>query len=368
MPSSARKRKNARDKRRRQRRRRRIVLSIFVIIIILIGAGFYKVNSMFNQMDQVEIDEDDLGLEIIEKPELGSANTLDVTNANLTNENVINIALFGVDSYEDGYSNTRSDTILIATVDFDHQTLKLTSVMRDLYVKVPDHGYNKINTGYAYGGPTLAIKTLNTNFDMNITDFVTVNFSAMEKVIKSVGGVRINVKSYELDELNHLIGHLDRLLGGNTELITSTGTQTLNARQALAYSRIRKVGNGDYERTQRQRIVLEQVLNKVLKDGSITQAMRFADSLLPYVQTSLSRSEILSIGTKIFTSGTTTLVNTRIPTDEFSDNANVNGASVVLPMTLMDNVKYLHNFIYENEDFVPSDRLQEINYYLQSQE
>lgn len=367
MASAARKRKNARDKRKKLRRRR-IVLSIFAIIIVLIGFGIFKLTSMFNQMDQVDLDEDDLGLEIIENPDLNAANTLATTNPNLSNENIINIALFGIDTRSGTYENSLSDTILIATVDFEHKKLKLASIMRDTYASIPGKGYNKINSAYAYGGPALAIKAINTNFDMNITDFVTVNFEAMEHLVDAVGGIEITIKEYEVDAFNSSLERLNIIANGNQKGISSAGTYQFNGRQALAYSRIRRAGHGDYERTERQRTVLEKVLNKVLKDRSITKAMKFADTLLPYIQTSLSRSEILSIGTKVFTTGTTELVDTRLPLDEYVKNANINGASVVLPTTLLDNVTYLHNFIYENDDFAPSDRLQEINYFIQSQE
>ncbi|QSX09289.1 LCP family protein [Alkalibacter rhizosphaerae] len=350
MPSAARIRKNQKEKKKRQRRRR-ILIGVFIGILVLFVGVYAYLSSLLGQADQVDIDESDLGL--VEDP-----GKVDI---NLSNKNIVNIALFGIDTRNGDYSNSLSDTILIATLDFDHKKLKLTSVMRDTFASIPDKDYKKINSAFAYGGPTLAIKTLNTNYDMNITDFATVNFEAMEKIVDAVGGVEIDIKPYELNEINVAINHQNKNIGTNTQKLESSGRQVLDGGQALAYSRIRKVGNADFERTERQRTVLEQVLNKVLKDRSITKAMRFADSLLPYVQTSMSRSEILSIGTKVMTSGTTNLVNTRIPLDDHVKNATINGGAVLLPTSLIDNVAYLHNFIYENDEFEPSDRLQDIN-------
>lgn len=349
IPSAARIRKNEKE-RRKKIRRKRILLVLFVSLILLSLIAWRTIDNLFDRMHQVEIDEDDLGLE-----------ELDDTS-NLALDSVINIALFGIDTREGDYEKSLSDTILIATVDFEHNKLKLASVMRDTIVYVPGKGYQRVNSAYATGGPSLAIKTLNTNLDLNITDFVTVNFEAMEKIVDSVGGVEIDVESREISALNGIILEVNRITSGpDAATIKKIGLQTLNGRQAVAYSRIRKLGNGDFDRTERQRTVLEQVLNKVLKDRSITKAMRFADSLLPYVQTSMSRKEILAIGTKVLASGATTLENTRIPLDDHVKNANINGAAVLLTDSLIDNVSFLHNFIYENDLYEPSKRLLEIN-------
>jgi LCP family protein required for cell wall assembly len=320
-----------------------------IILIGLIGTGWWYINNLFDQMEQVEIDQDDLG---IEEPE---------PETNLTNNEIINIALFGIDTRNGDYQNSLSDTIMIATVDFQHKKLKLTSVMRDTYASVPGNGYNKINSAYASGGPSLAIKTLNTNLDLNITDFVTVNFEALEKTVDAVGGVEIELQSYEVYAYNDSLSYLNSRDGMKQKGFSSAGVYQMNGRQALAYSRVRAAGKSDFERTERQRRVLEQVLNKVLLDRSITKAMRFTDSLLPYIKTSMSRKEILAIGTKIFTTGTYALVNTRIPLDENVKNANIRGAAVLLPDSLLDNVTYLHNFIYENDQYAPSERLLKIN-------
>jgi LCP family protein required for cell wall assembly len=342
MPSAARIRKNKRDKKKRIRK---ILIITFAIVVVLTSAAFFFINNMFGKMDQVEINEDDLG----------------INEGIAANSKITNIALFGIDTRDGDYGNSLADTIMVATLDTEHNKIKLSSIMRDTYVSIPGKSYNKINASYAYGGPELAIKTLNTNFDLNITDFVTVNFEALEKIINSLGGIEITVESYEVNELNRILDDLNRRADDNVAHISSSGTQVLNGRQAVAYSRIRKVGNADYERTERQRTVLEKVLNSVLKDRSITKAMSFADSLLPYVQTSLSRGEIMSLGTKVMTSGTTDMVDTRLPLDEYSKGGLFGGVYYLKPMTLVDNAKHLHEFIYENEEYAPTDSLMKIS-------
>jgi LCP family protein required for cell wall assembly len=325
MPSAARIRKNKKNKKKRLKK---ILIVTFAIIVVLTSAAFLFVNNMFGKMDQVKINEDDLGI------------------TDNSNKRVTNIALFGIDTRGTGYDNSRTDSIMIATVDTDNKKIKLTSIMRDTYVSIPGKKYDKLNHAYAYGGPELAIKTINTNFDMNIRDFVTVNFDAMERIVDAVGGVDIEISSAEATQISG---------------ISSGGLHTLNGAQAVDYSRIRKIGNADYERTERQRTVLENVLNKVLRDRSITRAMSLADSLLPYVQTSLSRSEILSLGTRVMTSGTSSIADSRLPLDEYSKGGLFGGVYYLKPMTLVDNARYLHEFIYENEDFSPSDSLMEIS-------
>ncbi|SHF27288.1 LCP family protein [Alkalibacter saccharofermentans] len=325
MPSAARIRKNNKNKKKRLKK---ILIATFAIIVVLTSAAFLFVNNMFGKMDQVKINEDDLGI------------------TDNSNKKITNIALFGIDTRGNSYDNSRTDSIMIATVDTDNKKIKLTSIMRDTYVSIPGKKYDKINHAYAYGGPELAIKTINTNFDMNIRDFVTVNFDAMERIVDAVGGVDIEISSAEATQISG---------------ISSGGLHTLNGSQAVDYSRIRNIGNADYERTERQRTVLENVLNKVLRDRSITRAMSLADSLLPYVQTSLSRSEILSLGTRVMTSGTSSIADSRLPLDEHSKGGLFGGVYYLKPMTLVDNARYLHEFIYENEDYSPSDSLMEIS-------
>lgn len=197
---------------------------------------------------------------------------------------------------------------------------------------------------------------------MNITDYVVVDFEAVEKIVDAVGGVEIELKDYEVKGFNDSLNALNGYLGGTySDRISSPGTYNMDGRQAVAYSRIRKVGNGDYERTERQRSVLEQLFNKIITEKSLKTTIAFADSILPYVKTSLTRGEIISLGTQVFTSGTRTLEGTRLPTDDYIRSAMISEISYLLPDTLVDNARHLHQFIYENEEYEPSDALQEIS-------
>src|SRR5699024_9711213 len=141
----------------------------------------------------------------------------------------MNIALFGLDKGQDG-EGSRSDSIMIASVDKHHKKIKLTSIMRDTYVEIEDRGMDKIGHAYAFGGPELAMKTINQNFNMNIRDFVSIDFSGFQKIIDAIGGVEIDVKPNEVSHVK----------------IDGSGLQTLSGEQALAYSRLIKTDNVDY--------------------------------------------------------------------------------------------------------------------------
>lgn len=291
-------------------------MGFLIIVLVLVGgAGFY-LNHMLNQVGTHKISQSD--------------ENLGIKNSNEESDNITNIALFGLDRRETT-GNTRSDTIMIATLDTKNKKAKLTSIMRDTYVNIPSRGMDKINHAYAYGGPELAIRTINENFDMNIRDYVMVDFFGMADIIDALGGVTIDVKPEEVSRTG----------------LSSAGLQTLNGEQAVKYSRIRYVGNGDFERTERQRKVLEQLMNKVVTAGPM-EYPKLMNQLLPYVETSLSKREILKLGTSAFTSGVDSLEEYRIPVDGYAKGQKMNGIYYLVPQDLQTNVEFLHEFIYED--------------------
>lgn len=313
---------------------KKVLIGFLALVLLISAGGYYLFDKYLGDMNRVDISKNDEELNI--SPE----------SSKKGNE-IINIALFGIDTRANDYdSATRSDSIMIASLDKQHKKIKLTSIMRDTYVNIPDRGYDKINHSYAYGGPELAIKTINKNFDMNIKNYVTVNFSAMAKIVDAVGGVEIDVKDYEI---KHIPG------------VDGTGLQKLSGDQAVSYSRIRYSGDGDYERTQRQRTVLENVITKVLNSKSLTQALALIETLTPNVETSLSTTDMVGLATDVFSSNIKTLENTRLPLDEYSKGGTWNGVYYLKPNTLVDNVKYLHEFIYEDGDYQASVIVNEIS-------
>ena len=178
----------------------KIVLCIFSAIILTIAAlctySYYTVNNIVNKSEKIDLKEDELG--VVDEEELKQYD--DYTE-------ILNIALLGIDSTDS--TSGRSDSIMVATLDPIHNKLKLTSFMRDSYVNISNYGYDKLNHAYAYGGANLAINTLNTNFGLNITDFVAVDFASLPKIIDSLGGITIDITEEELKTIRVLLEKVD---------------------------------------------------------------------------------------------------------------------------------------------------------------
>ncbi len=319
MADKKNRKKNKKDRTSRQVFRK--VFFISLIVFTIMGCGFLYVYNMLDKMNTVDIPKTN--------EELGIKEEFD------KNDNIINIALFGVDKR--GAGTGRSDSIMIATLDKEHGKIKLTSLLRDLYVEIPGRGMDKLNHAYAYGGPELTIKTINHNFNMNIRDFATVDFDSFEKIIDILGGIEIDIQP---NEVRHVPGSV-------------AGKQVLDGKQALAYSRIRKVGT-DYARTERQRTVMEGLIRKGISAG-ITKYPGLLNAVLPYVDTSLTKAETLSLGTSALTSGIKDIEQFRIPVDGHAKSQMINGVSYEVPDTLEDNVEFLHKFIYEDESEIETD-------------
>ncbi len=214
-------------------------------------------------------------------------------------EDVVNIALFGIDSRNINSFSGNSDSIMILSIDTVHNSIKLTSVMRDSLVPIEGYYPAKINSAYARGGPQLAIKTLNQVFDLNIRDYATVNFTGMADIIDAMGGIEIDISEAERQDANYHMRWLSITSGTPNVPIQSAGLQTLTGAQAVSFARIRYVSTADgvrddYGRTDRQRYVMEQLFNKALSLG-VSKYPGVIKSLLPYMETSLTYSDILNM-------------------------------------------------------------------------
>ena len=295
------------------------ILGVVISILLVTIGGIYSYgNHLFNKIEKIEIDKSDVGIKDEVEEKLSAYS-----------DSVINIALFGIDAEDGGVG--RSDSIIIATIDTTHKKLKLISIMRDSYVAIEGHGNDKLNHAYAFGGPQLAIKTLNENFDLNIDDFVAVNFTTLPKIIDMLGGVTIDITS---EEVSHIPG------------IDAAGTYTLTGEQALAYSRIRYASGGDYVRTDRQRTVLSKVFEKVLSIN-FTQYPSLLSEILPMVQTNLDYSEILNLGNEVLKMGVTTLEQERFPRDGYCEGKMIDKI-YYLTFDKENTVQQLHDYIFED--------------------
>lgn len=308
---------------------KKVIIGVVVAIIVIIAAGMGYVYSTLNKTNKVKLDNDSLGL---------NQNTQSTDKK----DDIINIALFGLDAPNGEVG--RSDADLILTIDKKHHKLKLTSIMRDSYVDVKDHGMTKLTHAYAYGGPELALNTINTNFDLAIDKFITVNFTSLPKVIDKLGGVDINLTAGDLKYMNGYIKNLDNINKTDSPDINSTGMHHLDGTQALAYCRIRYDG-GDQRRTERQRTVLQAVFKK-MKDTSVTQYPAILNELLPLVTTNISANEFISLGKDIVDTGATQFEDLKVPCDKHEDGKMIDGV-YYMTYDLKAETKELHKFIYE---------------------
>ena len=303
-----------------------IVLVLLIILAIIVGGTFAFVHSKLSKMQQVDLNEDDLNVSAQAEQQLAEYR---------------NIAIFGVDSRDDSYDKgNRSDCIIIASINNKTKEVKLISVYRDTYLQIEGHGLDKITHAYSYGEAPLAIKTLNTNLDLNIKEFATVNFDVVKETVDYIGGISMPITS---EEVGHISG------------ITKPGTYTLTGEQALAYSRIRYASGGDYKRTERMRDVLTAVANKV-KTLNISQLNGFVDTILPKVYTNITSADIFSMMPSIASYKITDSIGWPYETKGITLDRWYG-----IPVTLENNVKRLHQEAFDETDYIPSDTVKDIS-------
>lgn len=298
---------------------KRIFISLIAVIVLMLGSGIFYVYRVLGKVEKTEINKEELG---IVKEDTG--------------KDIINIALFGVDAPKGQIG--RSDSIMILSLDKEHKKLKLTSIMRDAYVNIPGRGMDKINHAYAFGGPELAIKTLNTNFGLNIENFATVNFTSLPAIIDKLGGVDIDLTSGDLKYLN-------QHLGGKSNSVNGTGVHTLDGEQAMAYCRIRYDG-GDQRRTERHRTVFEAIFKK-MQNVPVSKIPGIITELLPYVETNYSSTEMLGLGASNIELLNSDMVQYRLPEDGKYQGKMIKGVYYTI-FDIEETKNDLKKFIYEN--------------------
>lgn len=314
-----------------------IVSIILAIIILLFGAGFIYVKSLLGTIQRQDLDVNDLGIN-------SSSDSADGTTSPESEADVTNIALFGLDTRDLSSDSGRSDATMVLSIDHTHNKIKLTSIARDTYVEVPGRGKTKLNHAYAYGGPQLAVKTLNQNFDLDIQDFVTVNFAQLANIIDYIGGVTVNVTQEELEVANQCMIELNAL-GMDIDPITETGDVLLTGGQAVAYARDRTNGT-DLDRTDRQREVLDSMFQSVMKLDA-TKLPGLISMVFSECVTSLTDEEILGIGTWALTSGPT-MKQASFPTAGCNATGEIIDELWYFVYDLDNATDILHKFIYED--------------------
>lgn len=323
----------------------KILLIIFIAIIIFVlvagVSGYFWAKHKWDQMDYVDLSSSDIEVN---------------PGVNESLEGYRNIVLLGLDAREDNFgTGNRSDCIMIISLNQETKNVKIASVYRDTYLNIDGHGLDKVTHAYSYGGPKLALSTLNKNLDLNITEFVAVNFDTVHTVVDSVGGVDINIEQSELKYINNYITAADKQFGTSTQKITTTGKQTLNGVQALAYSRIRYTEGGDYKRTERMRDVLIAVFEKA-KTMSVSDLNSLSDTILPHVSTNININEAIGMLPQL------TNINVN---ESIGWPYEVKGITLDrwygVPVTLEENVSKLHKDLFNETDYNPSDTVKNIS-------
>lgn len=365
-------RRSPRGRRKKKKKSLKLVLLIFefIILFVLVGVLYFVLKSDKIEKDET-IEQTEAALRI--NDELGEMQEkASETGQEWNMSEYTTVALFGVDSRNGSLGKgNRSDTIIIAGINETTGDVKLCSVYRDTYCNIGNDTYNKANAAYAQGGPEQAIQMLNTCLDLNIKDYVTVDFYGLIDAIDVVGGVEIDVKEEEIEHLNNyqisMAGVEDGLNafgetaykateGVDYHAVTKPGLQTLNGLQATAYCRIRYVGN-DFERTNRQRTVLEKAFKK-LSTSSISTIDAAIDKIFPKVKTSFSTGDLAAYASKASMYNITG--GEGFPFNQVTGSMGKAGSCVV-SQDFAGDVQVFHTFMYGEDAYSPTARVQEIS-------
>ena len=333
-----------------RKKRRKVLFILEIIVLLLFIGGLYVYGQISAKLDKIDIQETDLQEQDIvtndQAPQMTGYTTY---------------ALFGLDhrSKNEKLNTENSDTIIIASINNDTKAVKLVSVYRDTLLNVKDDTYSKANAAYALGGPAQAVNMLNTNLDLNITDYVSIDFDALVTVVDCLGGLDIPLSYAEIVHMNNYCVETAEETGKSYTPVelpepkpedqeAIVGTYHLNGVQATSYCRIRYTASLDMGRTERQRRVIQMIVDKAKKAG-LSTIFDIMDQVFPMIKTSVSKTEILKLIPAMI--GYSIDETTGFPQDyKF---ATVKG-SVIVPTTLDSNVLKLHQFLYGNTNYTPT--------------
>ena len=329
-------------KRKRRRKRRVAVLVIELVILCVLGVvafGMFKLD----KLNHTVFNEDS------------------ILNNGVNQEGFKNIALFGTDNRAGETSGVRSDCIIVASINTNTKEVKMLSVYRDTMLQQADGTYDKANSAYATGGAEAAINMLNKNLDLDITDYVTVNFLALADAVDLLGGIELDLTEEEVVHMNNYCVETSEITGKDYERIEPevAGTYQLNGVQAVSYARIRYTAGGDFERTSRQRLVIEKLVEKA-KSADLGTINKVIDAVFPEISTSFSSTEIIGLAADVFNYELGE--NSGFPfTPETPESIPGYSGSYVVAAGLADNVRQAHEFLFGDEDYEPTEVVQGIS-------
>ena len=336
-------RKRKMSRRRRQRRKLLLMIAaIFVAIIFLIIAFVWN---KYDKMGKVLIHEKDVQINEL------SEETKEVLKG------YESIAVFGLDNRSTGnFERGNSDAILVVSINKENGEVKMASVYRDTYLDIGNNSFRKANAAYANGGPKQAIEMLNKNLDLNITDYVSVDFSSLVEAIDLLGGIELDIEADEVGHMNNYIDTTNQITNHNSGHVSAGQGVHVDGVQATAYTRIRYTTGWDFKRTERQRTVITKMFEKA-KHCDLLTLNNFLDEMLPKISTSLSATELLGLAKDAgkYYMGE----NTGFPFEQTSGEGSLQ--YMVIPVNLENNVVLLHQFLYSNEVYTPSQTVKDLS-------
>ena len=332
----------------KKRRRRRILFGIEIVILLILIAGVF-IYAKLGKMNFTSLDFSKIGV-----------------NSGVSNNKVMKgyttIGLVGLDNRSTKLKSGNSDTMIIASINNDTKKVKLVSVYRDTYLRIGEDSegngqYSKANAAYAKGGAEQFLNMLNTNLDLNVTDFVSVDFQAVAEAVELLGGIDVELKEEEVVHLNNYCVETSKVTGMDyTPLKKTAGVHHLNGVQTVAYARIRYTAGNDFRRAARQREVIYKIVEKA-KNADVATLSKILDKVFPNIYTSFSKAEILQMGMSMLSYDIED--QTGFPFDHLYGQRvkDAVGIDVVLPVTLESNVIKLHEFLYPEDSYTPSEEV-----------
>ena len=351
-------------KRAAARKRRRILLFAAEALVLVCLVGVLYVVSKMDRMQGQDLasaasseDTEDLSQVTVQENQNLSAETTQKL------EKFTNVALFGVDSRTGILGKgSRSDTIIIASINNETKEVKLCSIYRDTYLNLTNGNYNKANSAYAFGGPDQAINMLNLNLDLNISKYVSVDFTAIANAVDALGGIEMEVNEAEYEHLNNYTVETSEVVGRTTTKLPGPGTYNLDGIQAVSYCRIRYTKGDDFKRAERQRTVIAKIVEKAkekAQSGDLATINKIITDMFPQVATNLKVDDVLSMTKDLLSYNI--VDSSGFPFDKTTGTFGSKGSCVVAA-DLVSNVEQLHTLLFgSDENYTVSDKVKEIS-------
>ncbi len=344
---SSAKKKGPSKKKAVKKKKRAIIFGVEIVLLLVLVAGFYVVR-LLDQVQRPQVEPEDMHVNESITPE-----TVE------TMSGYMNVALFGLDTRTAGQlgKGNNSDTIIIASINNDTKEVKLVSVYRDTYLDLTNGKYNKCNQAYQSGGPGQAVRMLNKNLDLDIEYYIAVDFAALTEAVDLLGGIYIDVDESEISHLNNYTVETSKVTGVATTKLTQPGYQLLDGVQATSYCRIRYTAGDDFKRTERQREVVMELVNTAKKAG-IDKINDIVNTIFSMIATNYENEEIIEVVPEMI--GYDIVDTQGFPFDRTPATVSGKG-SCVIPINLAENVKQLHEYLFDDYSYTASLEVQEIS-------